>query len=119
MDEARIPVRTAPGTKCVSGCQSQRIHGYRDMQNTYSGRMPNTRIVPNSSRPFSPVHTSNAVVIVCDEAHDVLADHSVFKIVHAVDASYVQTDASKDALPAGLTIRPHYGMRRSELVTDV
>ena len=42
------------------------------------------------------MHARNAIMIKCDEPHDVIADHLLFEVVEAVDACDVQADAGED-----------------------
>jgi len=78
-----------------------------------------TRVTPDSARLPRPVHAGDAVVVARDEAHDVLADHSVLVGVDAVDTRDVQTDSREHAPPPRHGVRPYDRVRGRELVVLV
>lgn len=50
-----------------------------------------------------------------DEPHDIIADHLVFIVENVIDSTDVETDASKDGLPARHGMGAHNWMRWGEL----
>ena len=86
---------------------------------SYCSSMPHARIIPNGSRTLRPVHASDAVMVVCDQAHDIVTDHLVFIIIYVVDSSHVEADSGKDTLPPCLAICAHDGVDGREGIADV
>lgn len=88
-------------------------------RNTYSSSMPNARVVPNSHRSLRPMHACNTIMVMRDQTHEIVSDHLVFIVIHAVDTRYVESDAGQDALPSCLAVCTHDGVDGGEGVTDV
>lgn len=42
--------------------------------------MPNARVVPNRSSTFGPVHSSDTIMVVRNQPHNIITNHPVFVI---------------------------------------
>jgi hypothetical protein len=61
--------------------------------------MQSTRITPNRTRLFGPVHSRNTVMIPRDQPEHIIANDLVLVRIHVVDPADVQPHASEERLP--------------------
>lgn len=86
---------------------------------THRSSVQRASIAPDGTGLLCPMHAGNAVVIPCDQSHNVVADHLVLVAVDVVDLRYVQTDASEEGFPPRDWVRADNRVVWCELVARV